>query len=321
MSHPPLYDNILQAIGNTPMVRFNRIGKEYPVEIFGKCEFLSPGGSLKDRIGLAMIEKAEREGRIKPGDTLVEPTSGNTGIGLALAAAIKGYRLIICMPMKMSMEKQATMEALGAEIIRTPTEAKSTDPESNFGVAKRLVEEMPNAHMLDQFKNSANPDIHYHATAGEILEQMGRKIDYLVIGIGTGGALSGIAQRFRDENIGCKVVAVDPVGSVMGGGTETSSYLVEGIGYDFLPDVFDPKLMDEVVKTRDKESFDMALRVIREEGLLVGGSSGSTVWAALEIAKKCKGGERIVVILADSVRNYMTKFLQKDWMREKGFID
>jgi cystathionine beta-synthase len=316
---PKPHHNILEAIGNTPMVRLNRIGSEYPVEIYGKCEYLNPGGSLKDRIGFAMIEHAEREGRIKPGDTLIEPTSGNTGIGLALAAAIKGYRLIITMPNKMSMEKQSLMEALGAEIVRTPTEAGHDDPESNFGVARRLQKEIPNSHILDQFANPANPQVHYDDTAREILEQMEGRVDYVVLGIGTGGALTGIGRRMREEAPNCKIVAVDPEGSLMGGGTEKKPYLVEGIGYDFFPDVFDRSVMDRVIKTRDKESFQMALRLIREEGLLVGGSSGSAMWAALEIAKECQGGERIVVILADSVRNYMSKFLLKSWMDEHGF--
>lgn len=314
-------DNILKAVGQTPMVKFNRIGVDEGVHIYGKCEFLNPGGSVKDRIAVSMIDAAEREGRIRPGDTLVEPTSGNTGIGLAMACAIKGYRLIICMPMKMSMEKQATMEALGAEIIRTPTEAASDSPESNFGVAKRLIAERERHFMLDQFANPANPDVHYHATAGEIIDQMDGQIDYVLSGIGTGGTLTGIARRFKEDVPQCQIVAVDPVGSIMGGGDVKQPYLVEGIGYDFIPETYEPGIIDRVVKTEDKESFLMARRIIKEEGLLVGGSSGSVVWAALEIAKEAKPGAHIVVILADSIRNYMSKFLLDSWMREKGFLD
>ncbi len=303
------------------MVRFQRIGIEYPVELFAKCEFLSPGGSVKDRVALAMIEEAEKSGRIKPGDTLIEPTSGNTGIGLAMACAIKGYRLIITMPMKMSIEKQATMEALGAEIVRTPTEAGHDSPDSNFGVAVRMLGEIPNSHMLDQFKNPANPEIHYTCSAVEILEQMDGKIDHAIISIGTGGTLTGIARRFKEELPNCEIVAVDPVGSTMGGGDVSSPYLVEGIGYDFVPDTYEPELVDRVIKTKDKESFLMARRIIKEEGMLVGGSSGSVAWAALEVAKTAKPGARIVMILADSVRNYMSKFLLDSWMKEKGFMD
>lgn len=314
-------DNILQAVGNTPMVRFQSIGREFPVELYAKCEFMNPGGSVKDRVALAMIEDAERSGRIKPGDTLIEPTSGNTGIGLAMACAIKGYRLIITMPMKMSMEKQATMEALGAEIIRTPTEAGHDSPDSNFAVAERLQRELPNAHILGQFDNPANPQIHYDTTAAEILDQMDGRIDHVVISIGTGGTLTGVARKFKEVLPACEIVAVDPVGSIMGGGEPGRPYLVEGIGYDFIPATFEPALVDRVVKTEDKESFLMARRIIREEGMLVGGSSGAVAWAALQVAASAKPGARMVMVLADSVRNYMSKFLLDSWMREKGFIE
>jgi cystathionine beta-synthase len=310
--------NILHAIGNTPLVRLNSVGKEYPVEILAKCEFLNPGGSVKDRIGWYMIDQAEKQGRIKPGDTLIEPTSGNTGIGLAMAAAIKGYRLIITMPMKMSAEKQLMMEALGAEIVRTPTEAGHDSPESNFGVAERLQKEIPNSHILDQFGNPHNPLAHYETTAKELIEQTDGKVDYFVCGVGTGGTIAGVARRFREEVPNCKIVGVDPEGSIIGGGEPGGPYLVEGIGYDFIPDVLDQNLVDRYVKTNDPVSFELALRLIKEEGMLVGGSSGSAMQGALEVAKECKGGERIVVILPDNVRNYMSKFLDPKWRVEKG---
>jgi cystathionine beta-synthase len=310
--------NILAAIGNTPLVRLNSIGKEYPVEILAKCEFLNPGGSVKDRIGWFMVEQAERNGRIKPGDTLIEPTSGNTGIGMAMAAAIKGYRLIITMPEKMSAEKQLMMEALGAEIVRTPTSAAHDSPESNFGVAKKLQSEIPNSHILDQFANPDNPGVHYETTAAELIDQTDGRIDYFICGVGTGGTIAGVGKRFREDLPNCQIIGVDPEGSIIGGGEPGGPYLVEGIGYDFIPDVLDQKLVDRYIKTNDPVSFELALRLIREEGMLVGGSSGSAIQGALEIAKECKGGERIVVILPDNVRNYMSKFLSPTWRHEKG---
>jgi cystathionine beta-synthase len=316
----PILQDITTAVGNTPLIRLNRIGEEYGCEILGKCEFLNPGGSVKDRIGVRMVEEAEREGRIKPGDTLIEPTSGNTGIGLALAAAVKGYKLIITMPEKMSREKQVVLEALGAKIVRTPTEAAHDAPESLFGVAKKLNAEIPNSHILDQYKNENNTLAHYHGTGAEIIAQTGGQLDYFVCGVGTGGTITGAGRKLKEEIPGVRIIGADPVGSILGGGTEVSTYKVEGIGYDFFPDVLDNSVIDEYVKTRDKESFTLARRLIREEGMLVGGSSGSALHAALEIAKR-EPGKRIVVVLADSVRNYMTKFISDDWMRENGFMD
>lgn len=321
MYHPGITPDILSAVGNTPLVRLNRIGKEYPVEILAKCEFMNPGGSIKDRIGVRMVLEAEKEGRIKPGDTLIEPTSGNTGIGLALAAAARGYKLIITMPQKMSMEKQVVLEALGATIVRTPTELAHDHPDSLFGVARRLNKEIPNSHILDQYTNENNNDAHYYGTAGEILEQTGGRFDYFVTGVGTGGTVTGCARRFKKDAPNVKIVGADPVGSILGGGEPGDPYKVEGIGYDFFPAVLDNTLVDRYVKTTDRPSFELALRLIREEGMLVGGSSGSALYAALEIAKECKGGERIVVILADSVRNYLSKFLSPAWMKDQGFVD
>jgi cystathionine beta-synthase len=312
-----IHDSILDAIGNTPLVRLNRIGRDYGCEILAKCEFLNPGGSLKDRIGVRMILEAEREGRIKPGDTLIEATSGNTGIGLALAAAARGYKLVITMPMKMSMEKQVVLEALGATIVRTPTEAASDSPESLFGVAKRLNAEIPDSHILDQYTNRANVDAHYHDTAGEILAQTGGRLDVFVAGVGTGGTITGCGRRLKEEVPGVQIVGADPVGSILGGGEPGETYKVEGIGYDFFPEVLDNSVVDRYVKTRDKESFDLALRLIREEALLCGGSSGSALYAALEVAKE-RRGQRIVFILGDGVRNYMSKFLSPQWMAAEG---
>jgi len=314
-----LHDNILGAIGRTPLVKLNRIGANLECNLFAKCEFLNPGGSVKDRIGYRMVIDAEKSGRIKPGDTLIEPTSGNTGIGLALAGAVKGYRVLITMPEKMSREKQVVLEALGAEIIRTPTEAASDDPESHIGVAKRLQKELPNAHILDQYANPSNPRAHYETTGEEILEDLSGKVDMVVMSAGTGGTITGVARKIKERNPGCRIVGADPVGSILAGGTHVASYKVEGIGYDFIPDVLDRKLVDSWVKTNDRESFLLARRLIREEGLLCGGSSGATMFAALSAAPALKKGQNCVVLLADGVRNYMTKFIDDKWMRENQF--
>ncbi len=316
-----ILDSVLDAIGNTPMVRLRHIGRETGCELLVKCEYFNAGGSVKDRIGRRMIEEAEKSGRIRPGDTLIEPTSGNTGIGMALAAAIKGYRMIITMPEKMSREKQVILEALGAEIIRTPTEAAFDAPESHIGVAKQLQSILPRAHILDQYANPDNPLAHYEGTGREILEQTGGQLDYVVLTAGTGGTLAGIARRIKEEAPHVKVVGVDPVGSILAGPGPVHSYKVEGIGYDFIPQVLDLNLVDEWIKSEDRESFLMARRLIRKEGMLVGGSSGAAVWAAVQVAKRAGPGKRIVTLLPDSVRNYMTKFVDGAWMRSNGFAD
>ena len=314
-----IHDNILTTIGNTPVVRMNQIGNELDCELFSKCEFLNPGGSIKDRIGWKMVEDAEQSGRIKPGDTLIEPTSGNTGQGIALAAAVKGYECIITLPEKMSKEKQIALEALGAKIIRTPTEASFDSPESHIGVAKKLQEEIPNSHILDQYANPSNPEAHYDGTAQEILDVFGKDLHMVVMGVGTGGTITGVAKRLKEEIPDIVIVGADPVGSILGGGTEVEPYLVEGIGYDFFPDVLDNDLVDEYVKTEDEESFIMARRLIKEEGFLCGGSCGSAMVAALKSAKHLDKDKRCLVILPDSIRNYMTKFPNDQWMKDQGF--
>ncbi|RMZ49523.1 cystathionine beta-synthase [Candidatus Marinimicrobia bacterium PRS2] len=316
-----ILENILGAIGKTPIVKFNRIGAELECDLYGKCEFLNAGGSVKDRIGLNMVEKAEAEGRIKPGDTLIEPTSGNTGIGMALVAAVKGYRMIITMPEKMSKEKEVVLKALGAEIVRTPTEAAWDAPESHIGVAKKMQTEIPNSHILDQYANPANPDAHYENTAGEILDDFDDSLKMVVAGVGTGGTITGMAKRLKEERPGITIIGVDPFGSILGGGEDVFPYHVEGIGYDFFPDVLDNDLIDEYIKLPDPESFQMARRIIKEEGLLIGGSSGGAVWAALQVATRLKKGDKCLVILPDSIRNYLTKFVDDEWMAENDFFE
>ena len=314
-----IHDNVLSTIGDTPIVKINKIAKNLDCNVYAKCEFFNPGGSIKDRIGWNMVEKAEKSGRIKPGDTLIEPTSGNTGQGIALAAAVKGYKCIIIMPEKMSKEKQIAIEALGAKIVRTPTEALSSDPESHISVAKKLNSELDDSHILDQYSNPANPDAHYYGTAEEIIKDFSDNLDMVVMSVGTGGTITGVAKRLKEKIPQISIIGADPEGSILGGGDEISSYLVEGIGYDFFPDVLDNSLVDRYIKTKDEESFIMARRIIREEGLLCGGSCGATMVAALQAASSLKKGQNCLVILADGIRNYMTKFPNDDWMKEKGF--
>lgn len=316
-----LLNNILEAIGNTPIVRLHRIGKDLDCELYAKCEFFSAGGSTKDRIALEMVNQAEKAGRIKPGDTLIEATSGNTGIGLALVGAVKGYKVIITMPQKMSREKEVILEVLGAKIYRTPTEAKWDDPDSHISLAKKLAQEIPNAHFLDQYSNPGNPDAHYYHTAQEILNDMGKDLAMIVLGVGTGGTITGLAKHLKKEIPHIKIVGVDPYGSILGGGTDIHPYQVEGIGYDFFPKVLDNSLVDEYIKVDDKNSFLTARQLIKEEGLLVGGSCGSAMWAALQAAKKLQKGQRCLVMLPDGIRNYLSKYADNNWMREHGFLN
>lgn len=314
-----LKNTILDAIGNTPIVKLNRIGAHLPCEFYAKCEFMNPGGSLKDRIALYMVEQAEKAGRIKPGYTLIEATSGNTGIGLAMVGAVKGYRVIIAMTQKISQEKHAVLSALGAEVIRTPTELPWDHPDSYLSVAKRLAREIPNAWMMNQYDNPDNPEAHFLFTAEEIVREMGPDLKMVVIGVGTGGAISGISRRLKAWNPAIQIIGADPEGSVLGGGA-VKPYLVEGIGYDFLPHVLNNQSMDRYIKVTDRDSFLMARQLIRKEGLLVGGSSGSVVWAALQAAQTLQAGEKCLVLLPDSIRNYLSKFVSDQWLIQQGLI-
>lgn len=324
---PKPYETILEHIGRTPIVRCRKFEQEYGLkcELYAKCEFFNAGGSVKDRIGKRMIEDAEKTGRIKPGDTLIEPTSGNTGIGLALTAAVKGYNMVICMPEKMSAEKANTLKGLGATIYRTPTAAPFDAAESHIGVAQKLEKEAVNNHVLDQYTNPSNPCAHYDQTAEEIIEQMDGKIDMLVASAGTGGTVAGIACKIKEKVPECTVVGVDPEGSILAQPDEINSpdhcpiYHVEGIGYDFVPQVLKRQFVDKWVKSNDTDSFLMARKMISELGLLCGGSCGAAMSEAIKIAKTLEAGQRCVVILPDSIRNYMTKFLSNDWMIAEGF--
>lgn len=317
--HPPVVmSSITEQIGNTPLVRLNKIPQTFNLApiIYAKLEFFNAGGSVKDRIALRMIEAAEASGRIKPGqNTLIEPTSGNTGIGLALVGAVKGYRTIITMPEKMSQEKVAVLKALGAEIVRTPTQAAFDSPESHIGVARRLEKEIPGGVILDQYGNENNPLAHELGTAEEIWKQTDGRVTVLVAGAGTGGTITGIARGLRKHKADVKIVAADPQGSILALPSQLNDefkdkpYKVEGIGYDFIPDVLDQKAVDVWYKTDDRTSFEFARRLIREEGLLVGGSSGSAMAAAVRACKELNLGEddTVVVVLPDSIRSYLSK--------------
>jgi cystathionine beta-synthase len=317
------YPSVLELVGNTPIVRLDSIGRDVQPQLLAKLEYLNPGGSVKDRIGLAMIEKAEAEGKLKPGGTIVEPTSGNTGVGLAIAAAKKGYRCIFVMPDKMSQEKISMLRAYGAEVVICPTAVEPDSPESYYSVSDRLAEEIPGGFKPDQYSNMSNPEAHYLQTGPEIWAQTGGEIDAIVISVGTGGTISGVGRYFKEHNADVLIVGADPEGSVYTAEDERGvhPYLVEGIGKDTWPETMDPKVVDEWVRVSDRDSFLVARRLAREEGLLVGGSGGTTVWAALEVAKRFGPGAKILSMIPDSGRSYMSKFYDDNWMLEHGFVE
>ncbi len=320
----PTFPTVLELIGQTPIVRLDRFGRETGATLLAKLEFLNPGGSNKDRIGLAMIEAAERDGLLRPGGTIVEPTSGNTGVGLAIAAAHKGYRCIFVMPDKMSQEKISTLRAYGAEVVITPTAVEHDSPESYYSVSDRLAEEIPGGFKPDQYSNLANPEAHYRTTGPELWEQTdGGQVDAIVISVGTGGSITGIGRFFKERRPEVLIVGVDPEGSVYTADDEhpMHSYLVEGIGKDAWPETMDPAVVDRWIRVSDRDSFLTARRLAREEGLLVGGSCGSTAWGALQLAKELGPRARILMTFPDGGRSYLSKFHDEDWMTQYGFVE
>jgi cystathionine beta-synthase len=315
-------ETFLDAVGRTPMVRLQRVTEGVKPTVLAKLEMLNPGGSVKDRIGLRMIEAAERAGLLKPGGTIVEPTSGNTGHGLAIAAAIRGYRCIFVMPDKMSQEKVALLRAYGAEVVITPTAVAPESPESYYKVADRLTEEIPGAFQPNQYFNQENPKAHYETTGPEIWQQTGGKIDVLVSGIGTGGTITGTGRYLKERKPDLMIVGADPEGSLFSAPDEPARpYLVEGIGEDFWPETFDPKIVDRYVRVSDRDSLLVARRITREEGILVGGSSGTALYAALQVARELDRDATMVVIFPDTGRNYLSKLYSETWMRQYGFVE
>lgn len=319
---PGVLDNILRAIGNTPLVKLNKITRDIEATVLAKVEFFNPGGSVKDRIGNAIIEDAEQKGLLSPGGTVVEATSGNTGMGLAVAAAVKGYKAIFVMPDKMSDEKIRSLTALGAKVVVAPTSVEPEDPRSYYSVAKNIADETPNCLLANQYHNEVNPKAHYETTGPELWEQTGGNIDALVAGMGTGGTISGTGKFLKEKNPKIEIIGADPVGSVYyeyfktGKLGEVQPYMVEGVGEDMLPSTMDFGVVDDVYQVSDNESFDVARRLAREEGLFVGGSCGTALAATLCYARELTKDKVVVVILPDSGSRYLSKFFSDDWMSE-----
>ena len=326
MPHRPQYtpaveysESILELVGNTPLVRLHALTRGIGATVLAKLEQLNPGGSVKDRIALGMVEEAERTGALRPGGTIVEPTSGNTGHGLAMVAAIKGYRMIFVMPDKMSAEKISLLKAYGAEVVVCPTNVERESPQSYYSVADRLAREVPGAFQPNQYFNARNPEAHYRSTGPELWRQTDGRIDVFVAGVGTGGTISGAGRYLKEQNPGVSVVGADPQGSIYSG--PIAPYKIEGVGEDFWPGTFDRSVVDRIVQVTDREAFVAARRLAREEGILVGGSAGMALHAALVVAAEAPPDSIVVVLLPDTGRNYLSKFFNDEWMRENGFLE
>jgi cystathionine beta-synthase len=314
-------ESILETIGETPLVRLSRVAPDVRTPIVAKVELFNPGGSIKDRVAVKLIEAAERDGRLKPGGTIIEPTSGNTGTGLAIAACLKGYRVIAVMPDKMSKEKIDLLRAYGAEVVVSPTDVDPESPQSYYRVADRLTEEIPGAFQPNQYANPANPETHYLATGPELWRQSGGKVTHLVVGVGTGGTITGMGRFLKEQNPAIQVIGADPVGSIFSG-DEVHPYLVEGVGEDFWPATFDPAIVDRYVRVSDRDSFLTARNLVKTEGLLAGGSCGTALFAALTVARELDDPDAMVaVVLPDGGRPYLSKVYNDAWMRQYGFLE
>jgi len=324
---PRIHDSILDTIGNTPIVRLRNMARDCKAELVAKIEFMNPGGSVKDRIAVQIVAEAEAKGLLKPGGTIVEATSGNTGTGLAMVAAVRGYRTILVMPDKVSREKINLLKAFGAEVMVTPTAVPPDSPESYYEVARRFAREIPGAYLANQYYNPTNPEAHYRTTGPEIWSQTGGRLDYFVVALGTGGTVSGTARYLKEQDPKIKVVGADPVGSILKDFyytkqmTQARTYKVEGIGEDFIPGTMDFSMIDEVMQVNDFQSLNTCRRLAREEGILAGGSAGTALFVALTVARRAKEGERVVVLIPDTGERYLTKVHSDEWMRDNRLLD